>query len=64
MVKALNAGGEAQSIADFLVVDSQPDRMIEVTKTMVFSDLQQNNKVSLIFLLSSLRFSNLKLLYI
>jgi hypothetical protein len=50
MVKAVNAGGEAQSIADFLVVDSQPDRMIEVTKTMVFADLPQNNiKVSLIF---------------
>lgn len=47
MVKAVNAGGEAQSIADFLVVDSQPDRMIEVTKTMVFADLPQNNvKVS------------------
>lgn len=55
MVKAVNAGGEAQSIADFLVVDSQPDRMIEVTKTMVFSDLPQNNvKVSefLIYLFS------------
>lgn len=50
MVKAINAGGEAQSIADFLVVETQPDRMVEVTKTMVFSDLpqqQQNNvKVS------------------
>lgn len=42
MVKAVNSGGEAQSIADFLVVEQQPDRMVEVTKTMVFSDLPQN----------------------
>lgn len=39
MVKAINSGGEAQSIADFLVLESQPDRMVEITKTMVFSDL-------------------------
>lgn len=39
MVKAINSGGEAQSIADFLVLESQPDRMVEVTKTVVFSDL-------------------------
>lgn len=39
MVKAINSGGEAQSIADFMVLESQPDRMVEVTKTMVFSDL-------------------------
>lgn len=39
MVKAENSGGEAQSIADFLVLESQPDRMIEMTKTVVFSDL-------------------------
>lgn len=39
MVKAINSGGEAQSIADFMVLESQPDRMVEVTKMMVFSDL-------------------------
>lgn len=39
MVKAVNSGGEAQSIADFLVLESQPDRMVEITKTVVFSDL-------------------------
>lgn len=39
MVKATNSGGEAQSIADFLVLESQPDRMVEITKTTVFSDL-------------------------
>ncbi|CRL08293.1 CLUMA_CG021374, isoform B [Clunio marinus] len=42
MVKAENSGGEAQSIADFLVMESQPDRMVEITKTVVFSDLPQN----------------------
>lgn len=41
MVKAVNSGGEAQSIADFLVLEQQPDRMVEVTKTTVFSDLPQ-----------------------
>lgn len=45
MVKAINPGGEAQSIADFLVVESQPDRMVEVTKTMVFSDLPQQSEI-------------------
>ena len=39
MVKAINSGGEAQSIADFMVLESQPDRMVEVTKMMVFSDM-------------------------
>lgn len=39
MVKAVNSGGEAQSIADFLVLESQPERMVEITKTVVFSDL-------------------------
>ena len=42
MVKAVNSGGEAQSIADFMVLESQPDRMVEVTKTTVFSDLPTN----------------------
>lgn len=47
MVKAVNSGGEAQSIADFLVLESQPDRMVEITKTTVFSDLPQTQlKVS------------------
>lgn len=43
MVKAINSGGEAQSIADFMVLESQPDRMVEVTKMMVFSDLPSND---------------------
>lgn len=46
MVKAINSGGEAQSIADFMVLESQPDRMVEITKTTVFSDLpKEQHKV-------------------
>jgi hypothetical protein len=36
MVRAVNAGGEAESIADFAVVESQPDRVIEVVKTRIY----------------------------
>lgn len=48
MVKAVNAGGEAQSIADFAVLEPTPDRMVEVIKTVVFDEmpsvsLQQKN---------------------
>lgn len=51
MVKAENSGGEAQSIADFLVMESQPDRMVEVTKTVVFNDLPpEQSRVSLNFI--------------
>jgi hypothetical protein len=57
MVKAVNSGGEAQSIADFMVVESQPDRMVEITKTTVFSDLPNDPvKVSENFSLVSLAF--------
>lgn len=40
MVKAINSGGEAHSIADFLVVEPQEGRMLEITKTVVFNDLK------------------------
>lgn len=57
MVKAVNSGGEAQSIADFLVVESQPDRMVEITKTTVFSDLPVNQpRVSSFHLLNIIYF--------
>lgn len=49
MVKATNAGGEAQSIADFAVIEPTPDRMVEVVKTVVFENVQ-NQKVHFIFL--------------
>lgn len=59
MVRAINSGGEAQSIADFMVLESQPDRMVEVTKTMVFSDLPTNQqKVGLKLLYGFLLFSS------
>lgn len=46
MVRAINAGGEAQSIADFAVFEPTPDTMVEVVKTMVYEDLQdQTQKV-------------------
>lgn len=34
MVRAVNTGGEAQSIADFVVLEPTPERMIEVVKTV------------------------------
>lgn len=59
MVKAENSGGEAQSIADFLVLESQPDRMVEITKTVVFSDLPQDQvKVSVNDFLIALNLSS------
>lgn len=50
MVKATNSGGEAQSIADFMVLENQPDRMVEITKTTVFSDIspEQIRKVGVL----------------
>lgn len=39
MVRAVNSGGEAQSIADFAVLEPTPERMVEVVKTVVFDDI-------------------------
>lgn len=49
MVRATNAGGEAQSIADFAVFEPTPDTMIEVHKTLVYENVQDKDvkKVSL-----------------
>lgn len=44
MVSAKNAGGEAQSIADFAVIQQQPEHMIEVHKTVVFEDVPDFKK--------------------
>lgn len=49
MVKAVNAAGEAQSIADFAVLEPTPDRMVEVVKTVVF-DHVQNQQVQMTYL--------------
>ncbi len=41
MVRAVNAGGEAQSIADFAVMEPTPERMVEVLKTVVFDNTNE-----------------------
>lgn len=41
MVKAINSGGEAQSIADIAIFEPTPDTMIEVVKTVVFEDVEK-----------------------
>lgn len=40
MVRATNAGGEAQSIADFAVFEPTPDTMTEVHKTVIYENVQ------------------------
>lgn len=42
MVRATNAGGEAQSIADIAVYEPTPDTMVEVVKTVVFEDVRKH----------------------
>lgn len=42
MVRAVNAGGEAQSIADIAVYEPTPDTMVEVVKTVVFEDVKKH----------------------
>lgn len=42
MVRAVNAGGEAQSIADIAVFEPTPDKMVEVVKTVVFEDVRKH----------------------
>ncbi|CAK9797379.1 TTN [Anthophora quadrimaculata] len=39
MVRATNAGGEAQSIADFAVFEPTPDTMVEVHKTVIYENI-------------------------
>lgn len=49
MVNASNAGGEAQSIADFAVFEPTPDTMVEVHKTIVYENMADKDlKVSLL----------------
>lgn len=38
MVRAVNSGGEAQSIADFRVLEPTPERIVEVVKTVIFDE--------------------------
>lgn len=46
MVRAVNAGGEAQSIADFAVMEPTPERMVEVVKTVVFDNINDKKVMS------------------
>lgn len=41
MVRAINSGGEAQSIADIAVFEPTPETMVEMVKTVVFEDVQK-----------------------
>lgn len=56
MARAVNDGGEAQSIADFAVFEPTPDTMVEVVKTVVFEDVHKHETlVSVILTLSILK---------
>ena len=55
MVRATNAGGEAQSIADFAVIEPTPERMVEVIKTVVFENANNTQKV---IILTDFRFKS------
>lgn len=51
MVRAINSGGEAQSIADVAIFDPTPDTMVEVVKTVVFEDVHKHETlVSFLFI--------------
>lgn len=50
MVRATNAGGEAQSIADIAVFKPKPDTMVEVHKTVIYENVQDENVVQVIYL--------------
>lgn len=52
MVRATNAGGEAQSIADFAVFEPTPDTMVEVHKTVVYENMQDKKVLQVIISLS------------
>lgn len=45
MVRATNAGGEAQSIADVAVFDPKPETMIEEHRTVIYDDVQGKSVV-------------------
>jgi len=51
MVRATNAGGEAQSIADIAVFEPKPETMVEVHKTVIYENIQDKNVVQVIYLL-------------
>lgn len=48
MVRATNAGGEAQSIADFAVFEPTPDTMVEVHKTVIYEDVRDKKVIQVV----------------
>ncbi|KAG7188138.1 hypothetical protein KM043_013359 [Ampulex compressa] len=60
MVRATNAGGEAQSIADFAVFEPTPDTMVEVHKTRVYENIQDKKTVQPGVQMEHVPFVNLK----
>lgn len=49
MVRAINAGGEAQSIADIAVFEPKPDTMVEVHKTVIYENIQDESVVQVTY---------------
>lgn len=39
MVKAVNDAGETQSIADFIILEPTPERMIDIVKTVAIENI-------------------------
>lgn len=54
MVRAVNSGGEAQSIADIAVFEPTPETMVEMVKTVVFEDIQKQEIMVSYFLFFSI----------
>lgn len=52
MVRATNAGGEAQSIADVAVFEPKPDTMVEVHKTVIYENIQDKSAVQVFYYVS------------
>lgn len=50
MVRATNAGGEAQSIADIAIFEPKPDTMVEVHKTVIYENIQDKNVIQVTYL--------------
>lgn len=40
MVKAVNDAGETQSIADFIILDATPERMIDIVNTVTIENVE------------------------
>jgi len=58
MVRATNAGGEAQSIADIAVFEPKPETMVELHKTVIYENIQDKSVVQVSYLLYKQVFYN------